>query len=104
MTISSPTGIEQNEGIANNTRRMDAAGEFRQSFFWLRLTLPLAGQAFYRKTMLEDFCIYFSMVVISIIGLLSVVLPQNIVIDYELIAWVESAYCINQLTSTDVPV
>ncbi|KAG5604778.1 hypothetical protein H5410_026270 [Solanum commersonii] len=34
---------------------MDAAGEFRQSFFWLRLTLPLAGQAFYRKTMLEDF-------------------------------------------------
>ncbi|WMV28940.1 hypothetical protein MTR67_022325 [Solanum verrucosum] len=92
MTISSPTGIEQNEGIVDNTRRMDAAGEFRQSFFWLRLTLPLAGQAFYRKTMLEDFCIYFSIVVISIIGLLSGVLPQNIVIDYELIAWVESAY------------
>lgn len=69
MTNFSPTGTEQNEGIANNTRRMNAAGECPDKIWvilllakhFLLLVKPSTG-----KSMVEDFCISFSIVVISI--------------------------------------
>lgn len=64
-TNFSPTGIEQNEGIANNTKRMDAAGECLDSFGFIKHFL-LQVKPSTETAMLEDFCIYFSVVVISI--------------------------------------
>lgn len=102
MTNFFPTGTQQNEGVANNTVRMNVTGECPDKI-WVVLLLAWSNtsscwSSLLKKEMLEDFCVYFSIVVISIYQSMSCCAAKKYcdrLSDYEPIAWTESASCIN---------